>query len=51
MNIRCARYVTRQTILFCHEWLALVITWVRDAPDDELANELVIKPLPACNTR
>ena len=29
-----------------HEWLALVITWVRDALGDELANEFVIKPLP-----
>jgi len=34
-----------------HEWLSLVITWVRDALGDELANELVIKPLPAPKTR
>lgn len=34
-----------------HEWLSLVIAWVRDALGDELANEFVIKPLPERKTR
>ena len=34
-----------------HEWLSLVNTWVKDALGDELANELVIKPLPQRETR
>jgi len=34
-----------------HEWLAFVISWVRDALGEELANEFVIKPLPERKTR
>jgi len=33
-----------------HEWLSLVITWVKDALGDELAKEFVIKPLPERKT-